>query len=217
MQARAGIAADSRTRRGYSFGSVRIAEVGCTDRGRVFSRHAREARGAIRAESMLPRARASQRRNPLTIVEDNDGAEGALGEPVRERTVDGVEASIANLIPGGAETQLSCEYNTTEGVPERPPRALNGERAMEVPRGLGQHEGATCFARNTCVRAAVAAVDGTARACLERNHGTSEIGVDSAKARPAPRSVRGGSQIATKASPLVRSTDATSIEADASE
>lgn len=87
-----------------------------------------------------------------------------------------------------------------------------------LPGGLGQHEDTSWVERQTRVRAAVAGRWNRASVPGTRQR-TSEIGVDSGKARPAPRWVRGGS-VSSEAYNfigLVCSIETTSIEADDSE
>lgn len=97
-------------------------------------------------------------------------------------------------------------------------RELLTELVEMLPGARGEHEDTSLAERQTRVRAAV--VGRWNRASVPRTRQrTSEIGVDSGEAGPAPRLVRGRS-VSSEAYifiGLVCSIEATSIEADASE
>ena len=174
-------AVGSRTQSWVLVSDGSIAEVDRTNRDRDLSQSSRSAGCKPRG---IGRARHDLASKEPTRIVVNDRVEGALGEPVREF---GLRGRIHNRNLGSLPTWQHTGVNAVRrkafwNAQPRAPNRVRGD-ASWWSRSTRRHVFAE---RQTRVREAVGGRwnrPGVSRA----RHRTSEIGVDSGKARPAPR------------------------------
>lgn len=116
----------------------------------------------------------------------NDRVEGARGESVREFGLRGRihNRNLDSSLPVATREVKMRHDGRRSGTLNR--ELLTGLVGM-LPGGRGQHEGTSFVERQARARAAVGGRWNHASVSRAR-HRTSEIGVDSGKARPAPSS-----------------------------